>query len=158
MGNKNSGVKPRHGMTGTRFYISWKNLRARCNNPTGKNKSYLNIDYDERWDLFENFRDDMYSEYNDCLEIDRRNPSLGYSKSNCRWVDETVQSSNKRKKIGATSKYYGVSLHGCGQYQAEVRAYGTRYYGGIHKLEKDAALSVNKIIKDNCLPNRVNDV
>ena len=158
MGNKNSGARPRHGMTGTRFYIAWKNLRARCNNPIGRNSSYKGIGYDKRWDVFENFMDDMFDDYADNLEIDRRDPYLGYSKDNCRWVDETTQSANKRKKIKASSKYFGVSKHSCGKYQAEIRAYGVRHYGGIHIDEIDAAKAVNKMIEENNLPNRRNDV
>ena len=156
MGGKGSGAKPKHGMRGTKFYNVWRNIKARCNRPFGKNIAYAGIDYDEKWETFNGFYEDMFNGYRDGLEIDRINPYDGYYKENCRWVDETTQSTNKRKKENATSKFYGVSLHGCGKFQVEVRAYGKRFYGGLFSTEEAAAIKVNEIIESNNLPNRKN--
>lgn len=158
MGGKGSGAKPKHGMRKTKFYNVWRNIKRRCDNPIGRNSAYVGISYDEKWKSFIGFMDDMLSSYQEGLEIDRINPYGDYTKNNCRWVDETTQSANKRKKKNSTSKYFGVSKHSSGKYQAEIRAYGIRYYGGIHNKEIDAAKAVNKIIQENHLPNRVNNV
>lgn len=158
MGGKGSGAKPKHGMRGTSFYNVWRNLKARCNRPIGSNSAYVGITYDKNWETFEGFMIDMFEDYKIGLEIDRKDPYGNYNRDNCRWVDETTQSANKRKKENATSKYFGVSLHGCGRYQVEVRAYGKRYYGGLFIYEDDAALKVNEIIDSNNLPNRKNEL
>lgn len=159
MGGKGSGKKPTHGMRKTAFYNCWRNLKARCKRPIGSNKAYKNIGYPQEWESFDGFYKDMHPSYKIGLEIDRIDPNLDYSKNNCRWVDETVQSCNIRKKSNASSKYYGVSIHKkTGKYQAELRAYGKRYYGGIFETEKQAALKVNQIILQNNLPNRKNEI
>ena len=159
MGGKGSGKKPTHGMRNTAFYNCWRNMKARCKRPIGANKSYENISYPQEWEKFENFYIDMFSTYQNGLELDRINPYLDYSRQNCRWVDETIQSCNKTKKNNASSKYYGVSIHKkTGKYQAELRAYGKRYYGGIFETEIQAAIKVNQIIDKNKLPNRKNEI
>lgn len=158
MGGKGSGAKPKHGMRNTKFYNVWRNMKARCNRPYGSNKAYKDISYDKSWETFENFMEDMLPSYKEGLEFDRIDPYGNYTKDNCRWVDETTQSANKRKKENASSKYFGVSIHSCGKYQVEVRAYGKRYYGGLHKTELEAAIKVNDIIRENNLPNRINNV
>ena len=157
MGGKGSGAKPLHGMRNTAFYDCWRNLKARCKRPIGSNKNYENIGYPKEWEKFAGFYNDMFATYQKGLEIDRINPYKDYSKDNCRWADETTQNCNKQKKINASSKYYGVSIHKkTGKYQAELRAYGKRYYGGIFETELQAAQKVNEIILENNLPNRRN--
>ena len=159
MGGKGSGAKPLHGMRNTAFYNCWRNLKARCKKPIGSNKNYKNISYPKEWEKFIGFYDDMFATYQEGLEIDRINPYRDYSKDNCRWVDATTQNCNKQKKINASSKYYGVSVHKkTGKYQAELRAYGKRYYGGIFETEMQAAQKVNEIILQNNLPNRINTI
>ena len=159
MGGKGSGAKPKHGMRGTKFYNVWRNIKARCKRPIGSNIKYVGISYPEKWEMFEGFYEDMFLGYKEGLEIDRINPSANYSKENCRWVDETVQSCNKQKKENASTEFYGVSIHKkTGKYQAEIRAYGKRYYGGIFTTALEAAQKVNKIILDNNLPNRKNAI
>jgi hypothetical protein len=158
MGGVGSGSKPKHGMRNTNFYNVWRNLKARCNRPVGRNIAYADISYDKKWESFEGFMEDMFDSYSQGLELDRINPYGNYEKLNCRWVDETIQASNKRKKNNSSSKYFGVSRHSCGKFQVEVRAYGVRYYGGLHNTEELAAKKVNEIIKENSLPNRVNEL
>lgn len=159
MGGKGSGAKPKHGMRGASFYNVWRNIKARCKRPTGKNSAYSDVSYPKEWERFESFVSDMIKGYSEGKQIDRIDPYANYSKENCRWVDANVNACNKRKKENTSSKYYGVSFHKkTGKYQAEIRFNHKRYYGGIFKREEHAARMVNIMIEENNLPNRKNDV
>lgn len=97
--NKSCGcLHKKHGLTGSRIYQAWGNMKKRCNDPT--NKSYVNyggrgISYDKRWESFENFYEDMKDGYADDLTLDRIDVNKDYSKDNCRWVDMKTQGNNK---------------------------------------------------------------
>ena len=88
-------LKTKHGMCRTRFYKTWQNMKARCNQPNRKDsKSYYDKGIKCLWDKFEDFRDDMYEDYKDNLEIDRINNDGDYEKDNCRWVTRKQQLRN----------------------------------------------------------------
>lgn len=89
-----------HGMSNTRQYSIWLDMRKRCDNPVST--SYVNygargITYDKEWESFEVFWEDMQSTYLDTLTLDRINPNGNYSKLNCKWSSSTEQAANKRK-------------------------------------------------------------
>ncbi len=94
------GKNATHGMSGTgdRTYSSWRSMRDRCNNPSSS-KFHLyggrGITVCEQWDDFLVFLADM-GERPDATSIDRINPDLGYSKTNCRWASIVVQNNNSR--------------------------------------------------------------
>lgn len=112
----------KHGMSETRFYRIWKGMKNRTSNPNLlKYKDYggRGIHVCERWDKFENFRDDMYESYLAHVEehgekyttIDRIDNEGNYEPSNCRWATQLVQSLNQRvRKDGILykSKLYTV--------------------------------------------------
>lgn len=111
------------------LYSVWAGMKNRCNNPSFKDKgSYYLLSYDDSWELFENFSNDMHEGYASGLTLDRIDNNLGYSKENCRWISLTMQSRNRacvklstervaeiRNKIlqgrlqGALAKEYSVS-------------------------------------------------
>jgi hypothetical protein len=62
----------------------------------------------DRWQIFENFKDDMYPSYTEGLEIDRIDNNGNYCPENCRWVTHTENNLNKRYRKDS----YWVSYKG----------------------------------------------
>lgn len=92
-----------HGMKKTRFYDIWQGMKKRCTRV--KNKDYKH--YGGRgikclWKSFEEFRDDMYTDYlehkknNNYTSIERKNNDGNYEKSNCSWATREEQQNNRR--------------------------------------------------------------
>lgn len=87
-----------HGMSNTRFYHIWEGMKARCNRKTCNGYEYYGgrgISFDESWEDFNKFYEDMYNTYQDGLTLDRVDIDKDYSKDNCRWVTITEQVRNK---------------------------------------------------------------
>lgn len=88
-----------HGMSGTKEYEAWCDLKGRCLNI--RNKEYFRyggrgIKVCERWlNSFEKFFADM-GECPESHEIDRRSVDGDYEPSNCRWVPYITQMRNLR--------------------------------------------------------------
>lgn len=85
------------GISRTRQYLTWQNMKKRCDRPN--NKSYKNyggrgITYVDKWKTFAGFWEDMKDGYNDNLTLDRIDVDKDYSKDNCRWVDFNTQMNN----------------------------------------------------------------
>lgn len=102
-----------HGMSRTRGYICWRNMRRRVSATTGHDSlNYLHkgITICERWERsFLNFLEDM----GECplgLELDRIDVTGNYEPSNCRWATEQVQAANRGMFVTNTSGTVGVTL------------------------------------------------
>lgn len=93
-----------HGLSKTRFYRIFKDMRDRCNQP--KNASYVR--YGNKgirclWKSFGDFKNDMYESYIQHVkdfgekqtQIDRINSKDNYYKSNCRWVTPKENALNR---------------------------------------------------------------
>lgn len=92
-----------HGMAHTRIYQIWEDMKKRCDNPNTKAYKYYGakgISYDSRWKDFINFYEDMHSNYEENLTIDRIDPKGNYTKENCQWItlNENSGKDSKGKK------------------------------------------------------------
>lgn len=91
-----------HGLSKTRLYKCWKDMKGRCFNP--RNTAYHDyggrgITVCEEWaNDFLAFRNWALSAgYSDELEIDRINNDGDYEPENCRWVTKIIQNNNTRR-------------------------------------------------------------
>lgn len=102
---KHASVPKTHGHAGKlapphvrRTYICWLHMKSRCNNENDQdyeNYGGRGISYDQKWEKFEEFLAEM-GEAPAGLELDRKDNNLGYSKMNCHWTNELIQSRNRR--------------------------------------------------------------
>lgn len=129
-----------HGMSDTPTYIAWRNMKARCNDenhPAYKNYGERGVTYQESWECFGNFLEDM-GECPEGLTLDRTDVMKNYTKANCEWVSSLVQSTHKRKTTKpTTSKYKGVCFKEAeGKYVGTLCYSGKRYHLGYSDSEK----------------------
>ena len=106
-------LNKKHNMYGTRLYIIWHNMKARCNNKS--NLAYKNYggrgirvckEWDDKENGFMNFYNwSMNNGYRDDLTIDRIDNNGNYEPHNCRWATIKEQANNKRNNFCIT--YHG---------------------------------------------------
>lgn len=100
-----------HGMTGTRLYRIWKNIKRRCYNQN--NEDYKRwygskgVTMCDEWkNNFQSFYDwSINHGYSDDLTIDRIDSNCNYEPNNCRWVDVKTQAQN-------TSQVRNITING----------------------------------------------
>lgn len=87
------------GKSSTEFR-SWKAMRHRCNCPTASDWAYyggMGVQVSPRWDLYENFLQDMGRKPGPSYTIDRVDPAGDYAPGNCVWATRKQQANNKRR-------------------------------------------------------------
>lgn len=139
-----------HGMSETRFYKTWRNMKSRCQGKyaTGyENYGGRGITVCDRWNKFENFYDDMYESYlkhvekygEDNTSIDRINNNGNYEPNNCRWTNQTKQTINRRERSDNTSGHTGVSWNKLrNKWMAFINLGGKQKHIGYFTDKKDA--------------------
>ena len=127
-----------HGMSGTRIYEIWSDMRSRCNLTTNQNYYRYGgrgIKVCSEWDGlngFANFYEwAMQNGYKDILSIDRIDNNGGYSPENCRWSDMMTQCNNRRN-----SKFleYNGQTKTLAQWVRELNLNYTRTYHRVFIL------------------------
>ena len=94
--------KIKHGFSHKeRLYNTWKCMRQRCNNPNNTSYEHYGgrgISICDEWNDYVNFRNWAYANgYDDTLSIDRINNDGNYEPSNCRWVNNEIQTNNQSR-------------------------------------------------------------
>ena len=101
-----------HGMSGTRLYSIWRDMKNRCNGLKKRDKkNYFErgITYCIDWERFEPFKDWALSDgYRDDLTLDRVDNNGNYEPNNCRWITRAEQNLNTRQNHFIT--YNGKTL------------------------------------------------
>lgn len=98
--HRREGFNKSHGMTNTKLYVIWQNMKHRCNDPKNimyKNYGERGIRVCELWmSGFEPFMKWAFqSGYSDGMSIDRIDVDGNYEPSNCRWVTKKQQYLNR---------------------------------------------------------------
>lgn len=123
-------------------------MKTRCNTETSQAYEYYGgrgITVCKEWsDSYEVFRDwALEHDYADSLTIDRVDVNGNYEPSNCRWITQTKQCLNKRKRRDAESSVFiGVSWCGnAGQWRAQITRNRKPTHIGLFATELAAALA-----------------
>jgi len=82
-------------------YITWRNMKARCNDESNEDYHQRGIAYVPEWEDFENFLSDM-GDRPEGMTLDRIDPDGDYCKVNCRWATKVQQQRNRRNTIRVT--------------------------------------------------------
>lgn len=88
-----------HGLSRSRIYRIWSNIKTNCHNPNSPNYAYSGakgIDVCDEWQIFDSFYEwAMENGYADDLVLGRINKNKGYSPDNCIWVTYKTDCNNR---------------------------------------------------------------
>ena len=146
-----------HGLTETRLYRVWLNMKDRVFNI--KHKQYNDyggrgITICDEWknDFMSFYNWAMSNVYSDDLSIDRIDNNGNYCPENCRWTTPTLQMRNQRKRRDNTSGYKGVYYNKeTGRYRARIDVNKKQIYLGQFLTAVEGAIAYNNYIIENNL-------
>lgn len=148
-----------HGMSRTKSYKRWCNIRRRCCNPADKAyKDYggRGITMCDRWlNSFTDFHKDVGDAPSPEHTLDRIDNDKGYEPSNVRWATRAEQNANRRLEAFSHSKsgYRGIQRHkAANKWVARIWADGKQRYLGIYdtpELASEAYQSALALFNSN---------
>lgn len=146
-----------HGLTHTRIYQCWADMKQRCFNPNHKwypRYGGRGITVCNEWlDFIPFYNWALANGYSDDLTIDRINNDWNYEPSNCRWATQQEQSLNK-KHLSNSTGYVGVHkriVRGNTYYSAEMCRNRKFIYIGNYKTPEAAHEAREEYIRRNNL-------
>lgn len=99
---KGNKIPVTHGMSKTRLFRIWRNMKSRCyNSRSTRYEDYggrgigICPEWRERFEVFAEWS--LANGYAHDLQIDRRENNGNYEPGNCRWVTRTVNMNNTRR-------------------------------------------------------------
>ena len=158
-GCQRKGINKTHGLKSNKFYMKWKSILSRCNNP--QNASYINyggrgITVCNEWLSLQNFIIWCEQTYIEGMTLDRINNDGGYSPDNCRWADRLTQTLNQRKMKHNKSGYVGVYKYKkYNKWIAKVGSNNKVINIGSFKTKIEAVLARDNYIIENGLPHKL---
>lgn len=131
-----------HGLTTHPIWRAWAAMRQRCQNPRHfafARYGGRGIEVCDRWESFENFRDDMLPTWERGLSLDRIDNDGDYASENCRWATAKQQANNRRAPIKSSGMPLGVSRQNKRHFKATIRLAGRSLFLGSFKTADEAA-------------------
>lgn len=113
LANIKHGAKAKDATTDQKRLLSvWRGMKSRCTNPNARNyKWYGGKGIGIEWSDFESFYTWAVSHgYTEGLELDRIDPALNYSPTNCMWCSKSDNIARAHLKIDDTIKIKATAL------------------------------------------------
>ena len=147
-----------HGMSKTRLYRIWNNMKTRCDNPSYhgyRNYGGRGITVCPEWNnsFIEFCRWAKTSGYQPHLTIDRIQNDGPYEPRNCRWLTNSEQQKNRQRP--PSSRFTGVCLNGR-KWVASIKINGCPIYLGYFDSEEAAAAEYDRAVIENNLDRPLN--
>lgn len=149
------------------LYSRWLSMRQRCLNPSSPNYSKYGARGITIEDYLLNFKNyvlyvSSLEGYNEnlqrTLQLDRIDNFKGYERGNLRWVNQSVNVANTRKRTDSKySKYKGITfskIHN--KFVARIHLQGKTLFSKTFDNELDAVKARDIFIIENNLPHTLN--